>query len=282
MGVEFLGSSGEQLLHQVVINNHAQETAGRHHRVNLAKASRSHALAEIVRHQLEILGHVGTKEVFRQLRIAQRAEKKQARQGGVFSRAVQQGLSDRGQHFAFITIRIKMLTQLAMAAGGLNPVRDNRPIKLFLGGEMAKNNSFIHARSPCDLLGSGSVETLFREEAHCGFNQLQAAIFGGETHVSNHLFYSGGRLREADFAEFTKLYPGAPPYREVVVGASRNQKKSDRRGSRPLSFAAFYLVRRSALLPVATAGLRWCHRDGRPENWLFRKHQVPRYFQRCW
>src|SRR5260370_41779901 len=83
----------------------------------------------------------------------------------------------------------------AIASAALDAIREHRPIEVFLGLEVAENNSFVYAGGFRDLARAGAVEALLGKKLHRDVDELFLAIWRGKSHgtkVSAHLLYSHG------------------------------------------------------------------------------------------
>src|SRR5260370_40411169 len=83
----------------------------------------------------------------------------------------------------------------AIASAALDAIREHRPIEVFLGLEVAENNSFVYAGGFRDLARAGAVEALLGKKLHRDVDELFLAIWRGKSHgtkVSAYLLYSHG------------------------------------------------------------------------------------------
>src|SRR5262245_57986510 len=94
-----IAAATENLLHQEVIDDHAEEAAGGEQRVDVTKSAFLHAAADVSCQRLVVNGHKSPEEALRELVVLKRGEPEQAREFGVAQGPVQELAGDGGEDF---------------------------------------------------------------------------------------------------------------------------------------------------------------------------------------
>ena len=90
---------------------------------------------------------------------------------------------DDGADQAFVVVAIHAAFPLRDALGdlaGIVVVIEHRVVQVLLGGEVAEDDGFGDAGGGGDFLGGGAGESFAGEEVERRFDELKAAVAGGE------------------------------------------------------------------------------------------------------
>src|SRR3954453_9285660 len=181
--------SAKDLLHQVVIDEHAEKRPCGKHRVHWSNASVGNSLPNDVRQHFKSFLGVCSEKTIGQFAVSQGTEQKQARNCSIVGGSIKHVASDFPQHLTEIRLGVDDLANAATAPAPLNAVGEYSPKEVFLGAEMPENYGLGNTCGIGNLAGAGAIEALFREELHRDFDELLLTVDGVESHskVSKHL-----------------------------------------------------------------------------------------------
>ena len=136
----------EDLLDQIVVDDHAKKGACGDHRVNRTKMACSSPRAYMTGQHFKLLLPISPKKTLGEFLIAQRAIKKEACHGSVVICPVQENFRNRNQQLAKIALRLQQFTHATISPAAFDAVGQRRPEEAFLGAETAKTECFVYAQ----------------------------------------------------------------------------------------------------------------------------------------
>ena len=165
-----------------MIDGHAEKSPCRDERIHFTESSLPDAVANIFRQDLKALRDSCLKKSVGEFVVLKPAEQEQPEKFGIFGVALENVFGDLGELGQLVGVRIKHLPQAGHGAANVALLLDHRPIKVFFGRKMAKDDGFSHARALRDLARSGALIALRSKKLERGRDQMLATERSGQTH----------------------------------------------------------------------------------------------------
>lgn len=175
--------AAEELLNQIVISHHAQESPRCQQGIDAAKLPGADALADVVGQRLVVVRHVGPEKAVREAMVFQRAKKQQPAQRAVRRVAPQRARGDGGEHSSLPAAAVELALELLAAARRFAFGGQHRPGERVLLGEVAEEDGLVHPDALGDAARRRSAEPPLRKQPRRGAENLPATLGGGDAVV---------------------------------------------------------------------------------------------------
>jgi len=174
--IALISSAAKDLLHEVVVKDHSNESPSGEHRIHIAKPAFRNLPANVAGQQLVPFAHIGLKKTLRQTMIFQSAEKQQTAFRRVAKIAAQYMASDVGEDLERFGIRSQLFFELLFHFVGGTLGAQHFPIEIVFGGKVAEDDSLGDSGHIGYLPRGNAIEAVPREQVGSYFENLLLAI----------------------------------------------------------------------------------------------------------